>query len=165
KSGIETPEDGEKVRGAEGKADTGDVLLNEFQGVEADDFAAGIQERATGVSGVDGSVCLDPGTRPGRGKLTDSANDAFGDAKEHGVARAANCEDGVSLANGGKIGEGKKGKDEVWRRRGDLDKSDVEVGVNVNDFGLQLYTAGEQCEERTATACDMSVRSYDAGFR
>ena len=139
--GIETVQDREKVGGAECEADSGDILLDEFLRVEAYDFAAGIEKRPAGIARVDGSVGLDPSARPVRGELTDSTDDALGDAEQHGVAGAANREHGISLADGGKIGEGKNGKDEVWRRGCDFDEGDVEVGVDVDDLGLKLHTA------------------------
>jgi len=67
--------DSEQVGGAKGKADSGDIFLDEFLGVEADDFATGIEQRAAGIAGVDGSVGLDPRAGSGRGELADCADD------------------------------------------------------------------------------------------
>jgi len=58
----------EKIGGAEGEADASDVLLDEFLRVDADDFAAGVEERAAAVAGIDGSVGVNPGAGTGVGK-------------------------------------------------------------------------------------------------
>src|SRR5207249_11709004 len=44
--GIKTVEDFEEVRGAEGEADASDIFLDERLRVEADDFAARVEQRA-----------------------------------------------------------------------------------------------------------------------
>jgi len=98
---------------------------------------------------------------PAEANLPTALTIALGDTEQHGVAGAANRKDGISLADGGKIGEGKKGKDEVWRRWRDFDEGDVEVSVDVDDFGLKLHAAREQCEERSASPGNMGVRGDD----
>jgi len=49
-------EDFEKISGAEGEADAVDIFLDNFLRVNADDFAAGVQEQAATVAGIDGSI-------------------------------------------------------------------------------------------------------------
>ena len=66
--GIEAMENVEKIRSAEGEANASDILLDEFLRVDADDFAAGVEERAAAVAGTDGSVGLNPGAGTGVGK-------------------------------------------------------------------------------------------------
>jgi len=78
--GIEAMENVEKIRSAEGEANASDILLDEFLRVDADDFAAGVEERAATVAGTDGSVGLNPGAGTGVGKSSDGADDAFRDA-------------------------------------------------------------------------------------
>jgi len=78
--GIEAMENVEKIRSAEGEANASDILLDEFLRVDADDFAAGVEERAADVAGTDGSVGLNPGAGTGVGKSSDGADDAFRDA-------------------------------------------------------------------------------------
>ena len=68
----------EEVRGAEREADAGDIFLNQFLGIDADDFAACIQQRAAAVAGIDGRVGLDPGAGSGGIEGAHGADDALG---------------------------------------------------------------------------------------
>jgi len=67
--GIEATQDFEDIGRTEREADTGNVFLDEFLRVDADDFAAGVEERAAAVTGVDRRVGLNPGAGPGVGKF------------------------------------------------------------------------------------------------
>ena len=100
----------EKIRGAEGEADARDIFLDEFLRVDADDFAAGVEERAAAVAGIDGSVGLNPGAGTGVGKSSDGADDAFRDAEEHGIAWIADGQNVFALANAGGVGKGEMRK-------------------------------------------------------
>jgi hypothetical protein len=70
---IEAVQDGEEIGGAEGKADAVYVFLDELLGVKADDFAAHVEERAAGISRIDGRIGLDPGAGTSGGKFTHGA--------------------------------------------------------------------------------------------
>ena len=70
-------EDGQEIGGAESEAHAGDVFLCDFEGVEANHLAAGIEKGATGVAGIDGCVGLDPGAGAEGRKFSNSADDAF----------------------------------------------------------------------------------------
>ncbi len=109
--GIEAMENVEKIRSAAGdEADASDILLDEFLRVDADDFAAGVEERAAAVAGIDGSVGLNPGAGTSVGKSSDGADHAFRDAEEHGVARIAEGRNVFALADAGGVGKGEMRK-------------------------------------------------------
>ncbi len=45
----------------------------------------------------------------------------------------------------------------------DFGEGDVEVRVNVDDFGLELLAIGKKCKQSFFTAGEMGVRDDDAG--
>ena len=160
---IKTAKNIEQIAGAEREANAGDIFLDEFLRVEANDFAAGIYQWATGISWIDGGVGLNPGARASGGKFAYGADDAFGDAEEHGVAGTADGENGFALLDGGGFGQRDERRDEIGRRRIDFDEGDVEIGVDVDDFGVELDAARKNCEERCFAAGDVGVGGDDAG--
>ena len=135
--------DFEKIRGAEGEADASDIFLDEFLRVDADDFAAGVEERAAAVAGIDGSVGLYPGSGTGVGKSSDGADDAFRDAEEHSVAWIADGQNVFALANAEGVGKGEMRKVTFAGGAFDFGEGDVEIGIDVNDFGFELLAVGE----------------------
>src|SRR6266566_3642969 len=135
--GIEAMENVEKIRSAAGdEADASDILLDEFLRVDADDFAAGVEERAAAVAGIDGSVGLNPGAGTGVGKSSDGADDAFRDAEEHGVARIADGQNVFALVDAGGVGEGEMRKVTFADGAFDFGEGDVEIGIDMNDIAL-----------------------------
>ena len=152
-----------KIGSAEREADAGDIFLDEFLRVDADDFAAGVEERATAAAGIDGSVGLNPGAGTGVGKCSDGANDAFRDAEKHGVTRIANSQDVFALMDAGSIGESEMGKLTLSRRAFHFGEGDVEVRVDVDDFGFELLASGEKREQGFLAAGEMGVGDNDAG--
>jgi len=131
-------EDGQEIGGAEGKADAGDIFLCDFEGVKANDLAAGVEKRATGVAGIDGGVSLNPGAWAEGGKFSDGTDDSFCSAEKHGVTGTTNGKDGFALLDGGDVGENEIGEGIVGRRRIGFDEGDVEVSVNIDNAGLEL---------------------------
>ena len=77
----------EKIASAKRKADAGDVLLDQFQRVQANDFAAGVDQRPAGIAGIDGRVGLDPSAGTSGRKFTDDTYNSFRHAEEHSVTR------------------------------------------------------------------------------
>jgi len=113
-------------------------FLMSFLRVDADDFAAGIEERAAAVARVDGRVGLNPGSGTGVGKFSDGTNDALRDAEEHGVAGIADGQDAFPLAD---VGRGSKSKMREFvfsRRLFHFCQSNVQFRVNIDDFGFKL---------------------------
>ena len=160
---IETMEDGEEIGGTEGKTDAGDVFLCDFEGVKANDLAAGVEKRAAGIAGVNGGIGLNPGAGAEGGKFSDGTDDSFCSAEKHGVTRITNGKDGFALLDGGDVGQNEVGKSVVGRRRIGFDEGDVEVGINVDDTGLQLDIVWKQGEERRIAAGDVGIGCNDAG--
>src|ERR1700674_5734098 len=56
--GIKAVENVEQIAGAEGEADAGNIFLDEFLRVDADHFAAGIQQWTAAVARIDRRVRL-----------------------------------------------------------------------------------------------------------
>src|SRR5437016_11755716 len=137
----------EKIRSAEGEANASNILLDEFLRVDADDFAAGVEERAAAVAGIDGSVGLNPGAGTGVGKSSDGADDAFRDAEEHGVAPIADGQNVIALADAGGVGEGEMRKVTFADGAFDFGEGDVEIGIDMNDSGFELLAVGEKREQ------------------
>jgi len=142
--GIEATENFEELGGAEGEADASDVFLDEFLGVDADDFAAGVEERTAAVAGIDGSVGLNLGAGTGIRKSSDGADDAFRYAEEHGVARIADGQNVFALADPGGVGKSEMRKVIFAGGAFDFGEGDVEIGINVNDSGFELLAIGEK---------------------
>src|SRR5260370_3622226 len=126
--GIKAVENIEKIRGAEGEADAGDIFLDDLTGVNADGFATRVPKRASAVSGIDGRVCLNPGARALRVKFSDGTDNALGDAEEHAALRIADCNDTFSLAHGGGMRKDEMRKVAPFH----FGESDVELRVDVD---------------------------------
>ena len=92
-------ENRKEVGGTERKANAGDVFLDELLRVDADHFAVCVEQWTAAVAGVDGGVGLNPGAGAGVGELADGADDALGDAEEHGVAGIADGQNIFALAH------------------------------------------------------------------
>ena len=65
-------------------------------GVDADDLAARVKQRPTGVAGVDSRIGLD-GIFNGRAVSVFNGTDGTDDAAGHGAAEAEGIADGVDL--------------------------------------------------------------------
>ena len=154
----------EEIGGAESETNASDVFFGDFEGVEANDLAAGIEKRATGVARIDGCVCLDPGAGAEGRKFSNSADDAFCGAEKHGIAGIADGKDGFALLDGGDIGEDKIGEGEAGRRGICFDEGDVEVGVDIDDAGLQLNVGRKNGEKRGIASSYVGVGGDDAGL-
>jgi len=161
---IKAMEDGQEIGAAESEADAGDIFLCDFQSVEADYLAAGIQERAARVAGVDGSVGLNPSAGAEGREFSDGTDDSLRGAEEHGVAGIADGEDGFTLLDGGNVGEDEIRKGVGGRRGIGFDESDVEVGVDIDDAGLQLDVGRKDREKGGIAAGDVGVGGDHAGF-
>src|SRR6185437_8616098 len=86
------------------------VAIGEDHGVDADDLAGRVEERAAGVSGIDGSVSLNGVINEGVVGIADGA-DGTDDALGHGSAEAegiADSEDALADLEPGGIGEGNR---------------------------------------------------------
>src|SRR5882724_450257 len=123
--GIEAVKNLKKIRRTEGKADARDVLLDEFLRVDPNHFALRVQQRTTTIARIDGRVRLDPRSRTGIGKFSDGADNAFRNAKEHGIAGIADGEHAFPLMNTGRVREGQMGKIEFGGGDFHLGESDV----------------------------------------
>src|SRR5258708_18498496 len=141
-------ENGQEIGGTEGEADASDVFLRDLQCIEAEYLTARIEQRAAGVAGVDGGVGLDPGAGAKRGKFSDGADDTFCGAKQHGVTGIADSEDGFALLDNADVGKNEKWESVAGRRRIGFDECNVEVGVDINDTGLQLNFVWKDSEKR-----------------
>ncbi len=108
----------------------------------------GVEQRAAAISRIDGRIGLNPGARAGARELSDGADDAFSDTEKHGIARVADREDTLPLANGGGIGEREMREFTFLRGRRNFDEGDVEIRIDVNNFGLKLPAGGEQGVQR-----------------
>ena len=69
--------------------------------------------------------------------------DAFRDAEEHGVARIAEGQNVFALADAGGVGKGEMRKVTFAGGAFDFGEGDVEIGIDVNDFGFELLAVGE----------------------
>src|SRR5882672_4444822 len=162
---IEAAKDIKQVGGAESKTDPIGIFLDELQRVDADDFPARVEERAAAVAGIDGSIGLNPGAPAGIRKLSNGADDPLGDAEQHGITGIANGEHALALTHAARVGEG-----EVWEinlrgRAFHFSQGDIELRINVNDFGLDLLPAGEQRKQGFFAASDVSVGDQYARTR
>jgi len=137
-----TPKNFKQVGGAESEADAGDIFLDQFLGVDADDFAPGIQQRAAAVAGVDGSVGLNPGAGSGGFEAADSTDDSLGNAEEHGIAGISDGHYAFTLAHRGGFSENQT-REAVARG---LCERDIQIGIDVNNFGFQLRAVRERCQ-------------------
>src|SRR5882724_1754613 len=140
---IETAKDLEKVGGAESKTDAIGIFLDELQRVDADDFPARVEERAAAVAGIDGGIGLNPSTLTGVREFSNGADDSLGDTEQHGIAGIANGEHGLALTNAARIREGEVRKINLRGGAFHFSQRDIELRINVNDFGLDLLAAGE----------------------
>ena len=81
-----------------GEADAGALVgaVRGDHGVDADDLARRVQQRAAGVAGIDGRIGLD-GVFNGRAFAVANRPDGADDAARHGAAQAEGIADGVDL--------------------------------------------------------------------
>ena len=110
-----------------------------------------------------GGIGLNPGAGTGVRKLADGADDALGDAEEHGIAGIADGQDILTLAHRGSIGESKMRKLGLCSGGIDLHEGDVEIRIDVNDFGFELLARGENGMERFLLPGNVGVGDDDAG--
>ena len=124
----------QEVRGAKCKANTGHIFLDQFLGIDADHFAAGIEQWAAAVAGIDGRVGLNPGARPGSVEAANGADDSFGNAEKHGITGIADGQHAFSLSH--RPGLGKRKMREVFAGR--FRQSNIKLGIDVHNPGFQL---------------------------
>jgi hypothetical protein len=82
-------------------------IIDQLLGIDADRFAAGIEQWAATVTWVDGRIGLNPGARHGCVKAADGTDDSLGNAEEHGITGIADGQDVFSLWYGGSLGKRK----------------------------------------------------------
>ena len=118
-----------------GKTDTGALVgaVGGDHGVDADDLAVRVQQRAAGVAGVDGRVGLD-GVLDGRALRTSNGADGADDAAGHGAAEAKGIADGVDLLAHGECG-GVGQRDGLQVGRVDLQQGQVVRPVGAHNLG------------------------------
>ena len=97
---------------------------------------------------------MNPSAGSGGGKRTDGADDSFRDTKEHGVAGIANGDDGFPLMSRGRGGERKRGKIPTF----DFQQSDIQIGIEKNNFCVELRAARHFGEKSAFAAGDVRVR-------
>src|SRR5260370_24199814 len=145
------------IAGAKRESDTGDVLLDKFLRVDADDFATRVEQRAAAIAGIDGCVSLNPRAGAGIGKFSNGADDAFGDAEEPGFAGMPDSENIFSLSDDGSIRKREMGEFAFPRSGRNFCECDVEVRIDVDDFGLQLPASRENRVQGFLAAREMGV--------
>ena len=74
---IEMAKNCQEVCGAECEADASHIFLDQFLGIDADHFAAGIEQRAAAGARVDGRIGLNPGARPGSVEAANGTDDSL----------------------------------------------------------------------------------------
>ncbi len=163
--GIEAAQESEKIAGTECEADAGDILADEFQGVQTDHFAAYVEQRSAGIAGVDGCFCLNSRAGSSGGEFANGTDDSFRNAEQHGITGIADDEeDRLALANQRGISEREIRKHEISRGRRGLDQSEVEIGVDINDIGLQLRAIRKQSEERRVAPSHVGIGGNHPSF-
>src|SRR5260370_31659424 len=160
--GIEAAQNIKKIRGAKGKSNAGDILLDEFLRVDANHFASRVQQRTATISRIDGRVRLDPRSRTGVRKFSDSADDALRDAEEHGTARIPDGEHTFALMNTRRVRESQMGKIKLAGGAFNLCERDVQVRLNMHDLGLELLAARKNGDQGFFPARKMGVGDDDS---
>ena len=69
------------------------------------------------------------------------------------------------MLDGGDVSENEIGEDVTGGRGIGFHEGDVEVGVDIDDAGLQLNIVGKDGEKRGITSSYVGVGGDDAGFR
>src|SRR5690606_6798520 len=128
------------------------------RGIDADDAAAGVEERAAGVAGVDRGVGLDELVKAGApGAAVRGGDHAAGDgAFEPG--RVADRDRGLADLEAVGVAEGSDGEPAGV----DAEHGDVDGRVHAEHGGLEAATVGEGDADRAIVPDDVGVREDDA---
>src|SRR5882724_4421079 len=142
--GIKAAKNIKKIGGAESETDAVGIFSDEFQRVDADNLPASIEKWAATVAGIDGGIGLNPGSLAGVRKFSNGADDTLRDAEQHGIARIADGEHAFALANAGGVGESEVREINLRGWALHFGQGDIELRINVDDFGFHLLAAREQ---------------------
>ena len=145
-----------------GKADAG-VLAHagEDHGVDADDFAVPVHQRAAGVAGIDGGVGLDGFVDGGAVRLV-HRTDRTDDAARHGAGKSEGIADGVNLLSHLQVARvAEHSGREVGRF--DLDDGKIVRRVGADDRGAE-FLAVVQRDFHLAGVGDHVIVGEDVAF-
>src|SRR5207245_8124197 len=127
------------------------------------DVAAGVEQWGAAIARIDGCVGLNPRAGTGVGKFANSADDAFGDAEEHGGTGIADGKNIFSLVDARGVGKREMREFAFSGNGRNFSERDIQVSVDVDDFGLQLPATRENCVQRFFASREMGVGGDGAG--
>src|SRR6185436_4798689 len=128
-------------------------------GIDADDVAVGVEQRAAGVAVVDRGVRLDRAVDREVVRGLDRAVERADDAGRDGALEAERAADGDDAgAHEDVVGVGELQRVQLGLRRVDLDHGDVGRGVGPDDLRAGLLAVGERDGDRVRAVDDVLVR-------